>query len=327
MDQIVEVDQKAKRGVYIVANDRVAENAIALMSSLRLTDPDILVYLIPFNDDYHHVAERLSTLYNVQLFPDLDFLHSLTQKIGEIFPRDFLALPNKMRKLAAWFGPLDEFLYIDTDILFFTPVSDTLSYLDKAEFIWCDYHFKGGLEDVFSKVVPEQKIFSDDALKDVFNSGLWGSKKSALPLERLYELLRECAAHREYFDFSNGTTDQPIMNYLVLKAIPRRLNIVKANPGEPGSWGGTPHFEQREAVLFDGDRPLRYLHWAGTPMRAGGPYRSLWEHYRYRNDPEGKAEADLAQRQRSQPSNFKQVMGQAKTEIKKSLKALLQNRY
>ncbi|MGB7251408.1 MAG: hypothetical protein WBC73_20910, partial [Phormidesmis sp.] len=199
------------RGVYIVANDKVAENAIALMSSLRLHDPEVPVYLIPFNDDYHAVAERLGDLYDVKLFPDLAFVEALTQKIGNIFPRDFLALPNKMRKLAAWFGPLDEFLYIDTDILFFTPVSETLAYLDKADFIWCDYHFKGGLEDVFSDVVVKQQMFSPEALGDVFNSGLWGSRKSALSLEQLYELLTDCAAHREYFDFSNGTTDQPIM--------------------------------------------------------------------------------------------------------------------
>ena len=307
------------RGVYIVANDKVAENAIALMSSLRLSDPDIPVYLIPFNDDYHTVAARLAELYDVQLFPDLAFLDALTQKIGEIFPRDFLALPNKMRKLATWFGPLDEFLYIDTDILFFTPVSETLAYLNQADFIWCDYHFKGGLEDVFSDVVPEQKLFSPEALEDVFNSGLWGSKKSALSLSDLYDLLGECAAHREYFDFSNGTTDQPIMNYLVLKAIPRRLNIVKANPGEPGSWGGTPHFERRDDALFDGDRPLRYLHWAGTPMRTGGPYRELWEHYRYRNDPQGQVLAQQAQAS-AKPSTFQQAIAQAKSSVKKYLK-------
>jgi hypothetical protein len=302
------------RGVYIVANDKVGENAIALMSSLRLRDPDIPVYLIPFNDDYHKVATRLGELYSVQLFPDLAFLEALTQKIGEIFPRDFLALPNKMRKLAAWFGPLDEFLYIDTDILFFTPVSDTLDYLNQADFIWCDYHFKGGLEDVFSEVVVEQKLFSPEALGDVFNSGLWGSKKSALSLETLYTLLGECAAHRDYFDFSNGTTDQPIMNYLVLKAIPRRINIVKARAGsEPGSWGGTAHFERRGDVLFDGDRPLRYLHWAGTPMRAGGPYRDLWEHYRYRNDPQAKIEQAQSA---IKPSSLQQIKAQIKQQVK-----------
>lgn len=277
------------RGVYIVANNKVQENAIALLSSLRRYDPDIPVYLIPFNADYLAIAQALAEKYQVQIFPNLALLNELTNTIGDIFPRDFLALPNKMRKLAAWFGPLDEFLYIDTDILFFTPVSDTLSYLKHADFIWCDYHYKRGLEDVFSDVVIERNIFTAQTLEDVFNSGLWGSRKSALSMEQLVSILKDCAAHREYFDFSSGTTDQPIMNYLVLKAIPRRLNIAKANPGEPGSWGGSTHFEQRNQVLYDGDRPLRYLHWAGTPMRAGGPYRDLWMHYRYRDDPKGKA--------------------------------------
>lgn len=302
------------RGVYIVANDRVKENAIALMSSLRLYDSTIPVFLIPFNNDYQSVAATLADLYDVQLFPDLDFLNSLTEKIGEIFPRDFLALPNKMRKLAAWFGPLDEFLYIDTDILFFTPVTDTLSYLERADFIWCDYHYKRGLEDVFTDVITERNIFNPEALADVFNSGLWGSKKSALSLERLYKVLTECAAHREYFDFSNGTTDQPIMNYLVLSGIPSRLNIAKANDNEPGSWGGSAHFVQKGDVLFDGDRPLRYLHWAGTPMCVGGPYRLLWEHYRYRNDPAGKAAFDS--RPVSKPSKLQQMKRQLKTGLK-----------
>ena len=311
------MDQRSLRGVYIVANDKVGENAIALMSSLRLYDPDIPVFLIPFNDDHQQVASRLADLYDVQLFPDLAFLDALTEKIGDIFPRDFLALPNKMRKLAAWFGPLDEFLYIDTDILFFTPVSDTLAYLDQADFIWCDYHYKRGLKDVFSDVVPQQNIFDDEALKDVFNSGLWGSRKSALSLEQLYNVLKDCAAHHEYFDFSSGCTDQPIMNYLVLKTLPRRLNIVKAKPGEPGSWGGSSHFERRGDVLFDGDRPLRYLHWAGTPMCTGGPYRTLWEDYRYRNDPDGKAVFE------ARPSLRPSKLQQMKQRVKSGLKTLL----
>ena len=79
------------RGVYIVAYDKVAENAIALMSSLRIHDPDVPVFLIPFNDDHQRVASRLAELYDVQLFPDLEFLEALTKQIGEIFPRDIMA--------------------------------------------------------------------------------------------------------------------------------------------------------------------------------------------------------------------------------------------
>ncbi|MEM8544752.1 MAG: Npun_R2821/Npun_R2822 family protein [Cyanobacteria bacterium P01_H01_bin.119] len=306
------------RGVYIVANDKVADNAIALLSSLRLHDPDLPVVMIPFNDSHQQASSVLQRDYGVELFEDYVFLEDLTQTIGEIFPKDFLALPNKMRKLAAWFGPLDEFLYIDTDILLFDSLNSTLDYFAQADFLCCDYHFKGrGLGDVFSPVVLEQQIFTETDVQDVFNSGFWGSKKSALSLEQLYTRLKECAAHREYFDFSSGTTDQPIMNYLVLKSIPRRLNLVKANPNEPGSWGGTPHFQERDHRLYDGDRPLRYLHWAGTPMRPGGPYRQLWEYYRYRNHPEARP---APQPPASSLSSWEKLLQRLKRTVKKAIK-------
>jgi hypothetical protein len=271
-------------GVYIVANDRVIDNAIALMSSIRNHDPGLPVIMIPFDHQYQETARILKETYQVELFPDLSFLDDFTATIGNIFPRDFLKLPNKMRKLAAWFGPLDEFLYIDTDIIVFRPLSETLSFLKTADFLNCDFHYKGRqLADVFSDVVIQNNIFSPEALTDVFNSGFWGSRKGCFSMPTMTALLEECAAHREYFDFSSGTTDQPIMNYLVLKGIERRCNVVKVVPDEPGSWAGSPHFTEQDHILYDGDRPLRYLHWAGTPMREGGPYRHLWEHYRYRD--------------------------------------------
>jgi hypothetical protein len=175
-----------------------------------------------------------------------------------------------------------------SDILFFTPISDTLDELKDADFLCCDYHFKARkLSDIFSTTVIEQAIFTPEELQDVFNSGLWGSKKGIFELEQFYNLLRECAAHREYFDFSGGTTDQPLMNYLVLKGIQHRTNLAKTVPNEPGSWAGMAHFQEKDHILYDKKQQrLRYLHWAGQPMRPGGPYRSLWEYYRYLDSPE-----------------------------------------
>lgn len=270
------------RGIYIVANDRVYDQAIALLSSLRLHDPDIAVFMIPFDQNYEQVWSILKENFNVQLFPDLAFLEKLTQEIADIFPRDFLKLPNKMRKLAVWFGPLDEFVYVDTDILLFQSLQNSLDYLQEADFFACDFQQKGrGLAEVFTQTVVEQKLFTETQLQDVFNSGFWGGRKGAFSYDQMLEILQECAEHREYFDFSTGTTDQPILNFLVLRAIEQRLNITKVNPNEPGSWAGSSHFEEKKRLLYDGDRPLRYLHWAGTPMRPGGPYYELWHYYRF----------------------------------------------
>jgi hypothetical protein len=269
------------RGIYIVANDRVGENAIALLNSIRAFDAEVPVYLIPFNDEYAGIAQALAELHQVQVFPDLEFLEQFTHRIGKIFDRDFLRLPNKMRKLAAWFGPLDQFLYIDTDILVFQKIADVLNYLSEYDFLCCDYHHAGeGLKNIFAETVRQQGLFSQEQLQDVFNSGFWGSKKGVISEMQMYELLRECAAHREYFDFSQQTTDQPILNYLVLKAMPKRLNLVRTMAQAPGSWAGSKHFQEKDGILYDNGQPLWYLHWAGIAMQPNSPYRSLWQHYR-----------------------------------------------
>lgn len=270
------------RGIYIVANDRVIDNAIALLNSIRYYDQEVLVYLIPFNDNYQKVAEQLSTLHNVQIFPDLELIDKFTNRIGEIFDKDFLALPNKMRKLVAWFGPLDEFIYIDTDIVVFEKIVDNLDKLSEVDFFCCDYHHANDkLRNIFSSVVKEQQIFSDSQLQDVFNSGFWASRKGAITEQQMDETLRECAAHREYFDFSEGVTDQPILNYLVLKLIAKRGNLVKIPGGGPGSWAGSRNFQQQDYALYDRGQRLKYLHWAGIKMNSNSPYWELWKHYRY----------------------------------------------
>jgi hypothetical protein len=270
------------RGIYIVGNDRVRENAIALLNSIRYHDPTVPVYLIPFDDNYHQIAAALAQQHQVQLFPDLALLDAFTTRIGEIFDRNFLALPNKMRKLVAWFGPLNEFLYIDTDILVFQKIADVLDYLTDYDFLCCDYHHVGeGLRNIFSEKVKTQGIFSTSQLQDVFNSGFWGSKQGAINPSQMEQLLRECAAHRDYFDFSQNTTDQPILNYLVLKSMPRRLNLVRTVKQAPGSWAGSSHFQEKDWILYDHGQRLWYLHWAGIAMQPGNPYRSLWEYYRH----------------------------------------------
>jgi hypothetical protein len=270
------------RGIYIVANDRVIDNAIALLNSIRCYDAEVPVYLIPFNENYHKVLDTLATLHNVQIFPDLQFIEQFTNRIGKIFDQDFLALPNKMRKLVAWFGPLDEFIYIDTDIVVFEKIADNLDKLAEVDFFCCDYHHANDkLRNIFSPFVKEQQVFTEEQLEDVFNSGFWASKKGVITEQQMDDTLRECAMHREYFDFSEGVTDQPILNYLVLKLISRRGNLVKIPGGGPGSWAGSRNFQQREYVLYDRGQRLKYLHWAGTRMKTGSPYWELWEHYRY----------------------------------------------
>jgi len=275
------------RGIYITANDKVTDHAIALINSIRVHDLDTPIVLIPYDDNYHKVAEILKERHGVRVYEDLEFIDRLSNRLHEIFGGDFFARPNQFRKQACWFGEFDEFLYIDTDIVVFEKLIDNLDYFSECDFLSCDYQHLGGINNVFTPKVIKDEIFNQNELRDIFNGGFWASKKGLISEQDLYDTFSECAAHPEYFDFSQKTSDQPIINYMILKRIARRFNIVRRPKGAPGNWAGSSHF------LVDGDRlidptvdqPLQYLHWAGIRIQPGCPYWQIWEHYRYLHEP------------------------------------------
>jgi hypothetical protein len=301
------------RGIYITANDRATEQAIALLKSIRFYDSEIPVVLIPYDENYQHAAEALSK-FGVTVYEDLDFIDRLSHQLYEIFGEGFFARPNQFRKQACWFGAFDEFIYIDTDIVVFEPIANNLDYLKEYDFICADYQHAGGIANVFTPTVVEQGVFTESECLEIFNGGFWGAKKGLLSEEKLYAIFRECAAHPEYFDFSQKTSDQPIINYMVLKHIPKRFNIVRRPGKAPGNWAGSSHFVVQGDRLFDPNlnQPLQYLHWAGLRIQPGCPYWEIWEHYRYLGEP--KPEPIVP----SMPeSTWQQVTNRIKTYSKK----------
>lgn len=275
------------RGIYITANDKVIDHAIACLNSIRAHDPSIPIMLIPYNDDYHQVAEVLGRDYGVEVYPDLDFIRRLSENLHAIFGQGFFARPNQFRKQACWFGPFDRFLYIDTDVVVFSAIAKVLDHLDTYDFISYDYQHRGGIRNVFAPAIIEQGVFTATELEDLFNCGFWGSKKGLVSEQDLYDTFAECAAHPNYFDFSEKTSDQPIINYLILKRMARRFNLVRQPGGGPGNWAGSPHFVHQGMALSDPNvnKPLDYLHWAGYRIQPGCPYWDIWAYYRYLRDP------------------------------------------
>jgi hypothetical protein len=276
------------RGIYITANDKVTEHAIALLNSIRLYDPDTPVILIPYDDNYQAIAQLLSDSYGVKVYQDLDFIDRLSQKLYNIFGKNFFARPNQFRKQVCWFGEFDEFLYIDTDIVVFEKIIDNLDYFRDYDFLCYDYQHNAGIKNVFTSKVIEEKVFTKNELQDIFNGGFWASKKNLISEQDLYDTFVECAAHPEYFDFSQKTSDQPIINYMILKRIQRRFNLTRQTNKAPGNWAGSPHFQYQGNILIDPNinQPLKYLHWAGIRIQPGCPYWDTWKYYRYLNNIE-----------------------------------------
>ena len=270
------------RGIYILANDAASENAIALLKSVRVYDQDVPVVMIPYDDNYRKVIQELGP-YGVKLFEDLSLVERLTKRIKTIFGKKFFARANQFRKQACWFGSFDEFLYLDTDIVVFEKIIENLKFLAESDFVYCDYQYLNGMKFLFTPKVLEEGALTHEDLKGVFNAGFWGSKKGLISEGRLYGELEECAQHLEYFDFSQKVSDMPMFNYLALKLIKERFNIVRDTGVKgAGSWAGMPHFARDGNQLIDPhvNQPLKYLHWAGIKIEPGCPYWDVWKRYR-----------------------------------------------
>lgn len=293
------------RGIYITANDKVIEQAIALLKSIRFYDQETPIVLIPYDDNHQVIANKLFQDFGVTLYPDLDFIERLSQKLCNIFGEKFFARPNQFRKQACWFGEFDEFLYIDTDIVVFKKIVEDLDYFKDYDFICYDYQHKAGIRNVFSPKVIEDKVFSEDQIKDMFNGGFWASKKKLISEEKIYETFAECAANIDYFDFTYKTSDQPIINYMILKNIERRFNLAHQPQIYPGNWAGSQHFQRKGDILFDPkiNKPLHYLHWAGIKIQPGCPYWDIWKHYRYLGEI-APSDAELAPPPQKTKSKF-----------------------
>lgn len=285
-EQMNKPEKQDQNWIYILGNDRVLDQAIALLNSIRLYDTETPVILIPYNDKYKETAAVLGDRFGVTLFSDLTILEWLDATIEETFGSDFFARPQQFRKQAVWFGKSGRFLYIDTDIVVFERIIAVLEYLQTYDFICCDYQHRGGIQNVFTPAILEAPGFGESVLAEIFNCGFWGSKTGLISASDLEAVFAECAAHPNYFDFSQKTSDQPIINYLVLKQIPNRFNLVHRPGGAPGNWVGSK-FRQRDWRLYDPNlnQPLQYLHWAGFRLQPGCPYWALWQHYRYLNEP------------------------------------------
>ena len=273
------------RGIYFLANDRVREHAIALLASLRAHDPEVPVVLIPYDDAHHEVTRVAAARFDVRVWEDDATLGWIDAELHRVFGAGFFRRPGNFRKQACWFGPFEEFLYLDADIVVFEPIVRLLDELARAEFVCCDDQHEGGLRHVFTREVLRSGDLPRRALRDVFNGGLFGARRGLVTRASLVAAWEAAARRIACFDFAHGGSDQPILNDLVLRTLPRRVNAYR-RPGAPRMWAGTPGFvADGPGYLTDprGGRRLRFLHWAGVPIGPGGPYWDVWRHWRERD--------------------------------------------
>ncbi len=294
-------------GVYILANDVVLDQLIALINSLEQNvDKRLPICVVPYDDHTQQARAATQRYPQVQWFDDQAILtkwETFATQIWQAHPTAFDAWAqrgvsgvNRMgmhRRFCCFDGPFDKFIYLDADILAMNSFDLLFDSLNDHDFVTYDFQYKdlSHVYDVNAANLTE--VFDRDRLEtEIFCAGLYASKKGIFTDQMLASLLTHLRSGDAEILYYHGP-DQAILNYMVMKSGIDAINLSRVLPVEKrtGCCVTSPHFEEKDHVLFDRQEQLIYLHYIGVGSQffqrlcVGEnillPYRALFLHYRY----------------------------------------------
>jgi hypothetical protein len=297
-------------GICTLANDRVYDQLIALLNSIEQrygTEMPVCIY--PYDEQTERIAAAIQSRPQVQIYADQDSMVAWDQFVRQVWDAHPTARQcwgsddpahyhrvGTHRRFCAFDGPFDRFVYMDADTLLLQPLEEVFAALDQQDWVVYDFQHKDltHVYDVNSAKLPQ--VFSPKRLQtEIFCSGFYASKRGLFDASARANLLSALQSEAEIL--YPMAPDQTILNYMVMKSGLAATNLALGWPSSQSTGNSitSTHFEERDHQLYDQGKPLIYLHYIGLSSRffdrlCGGenihfPYRDLFLHYRYLDQP------------------------------------------
>ncbi|PSB19957.1 sugar transferase [Phormidesmis priestleyi ULC007] len=303
-----------KNGIYILANDVVYDQLVALLNSIEVNAGDLFpVCILPYDDRLDKIRQEIQTRENVFLFEDqacIDRWETFVREVWETHPiikdtwrKNGVLEVYRMgmhRRFCAFEGMFENFIYLDADILVLNSLEPIFNQLSQSDCVVYDFQYKDPTHvyNVGSEKLLE--TFTRDRISsEIFCAGLYGSKRGIFSQEDLDRLLKNLS-HGEVELLYSKAPDQTIVNYMMMRSNRSIYNFALELPADQstGCCVTSLHFKERDHLLYDQGNRLTYLHYIGlasslfSQLCAGKtidfPYQDIFLHYRYLHEPENR---------------------------------------
>ncbi|NMG59461.1 methionine synthase [Geitlerinema sp. P-1104] len=300
-----------QKGLYILANDNLYDQLIALINSIYENyDKNIQICIIPYDDKIKKIKTLTSD--KVFFFDNPEFIDVLSNFALDIWSsprfsgktkRAWFHCSNTIRKLCAFEGIFDEFIYIDCDSLVMSSLSDCFEKLRQYDCIFNDWEHNK--QECFLATDLIAKKYSCDAMKVrqfCHASDFFASRKGSITREILQETKFKLLEDEEiYFLRDKGWWDEVyLFSYLTFYLDWKIFNYtMSSNPRErTGNIAGVDPFIEKDWVLYNaqGCKPIHRIHYMGYKSRnfhylcqgedVDIPHRDVFLHYRFLDEPE-----------------------------------------
>ena len=299
-------------GIYILANDVVFDQLVALLNSIEINaGKEYPVSIIPYDDRLELIREEIKHRSNVEIFADTSAIKLWEDFSGEIWkahPDAFKIWQEKgisgvyrlgmHRRFCGFNGIFDKFIYLDADILIINSLDYIFERLNHNDFVVYDFQYKD-LSHVYNINSDKlQNIFPKNRLEnEIFCAGLYAANKGIFDAQKRKYMLSQLQAGEAEILYKNAT-DQTILNYMVMRSEIPSYNFSHhlAENERTGCCVTSPNFEERNNLVYDKGNRLTYLHYIGLSSKlfkrvCSGenidfPYRETFLYYRYLHEPD-----------------------------------------
>jgi len=307
-----------RRGIYFLANDRLFEPVVAFLNSLRAHNPEIPLCLIPYDKNTSRI-QALASRYNFSTLDD-GVLLSRCDAISILFHN---RIRGHYRKIAAWSGIFDEFLYIDIDTVVLKSVDIVFPLLGQYDVVTAHSNVPESRMFVWKDSIRSNSELTASEIDYAANTGFILSKLGLFAesgIDSLVKRAKELTPHMEL-----ECVEQPLLNYLIVKSTHqytslRRLNEQSSTGKLPEEcWAGDVGWEIENSGIcrYRGRASdVLFVHWSGVmvprkwerrlfsvlgrfgfnppSMRLHLKQGLLWRYYRNLNQPNESRAAGYA---------------------------------
>lgn len=272
--------ESGRLGVAVLANDRVHDWLIAFLESFRQHNPDLPLFVLPYDDRTAHVR-GLADRYRFT-FVDHDFAE-LDRFARRLYPLNPVRR-RRVRKFGALDLDLDAVIYADIDTVVLHDFGRLAGLLrpGEAELIYASrspgfvyrpgYRAIAGLEDAteFSDgfFVTARRFVSTRLLIDTVSQNL-----------KTFRAVRQSRVYT-----------QPILNFVVhTTGVPvRAVSQVTADLSDETYYKGEGITRDGERFLDKDGRQMLLMHWAGSAkLKDDENFAALWHGHRQAHDAKG----------------------------------------
>ena len=263
-------------GIITLANDRVLDWLVALCESLRVHEAGRPVTVIPF-DDRLDETRRVIVDYGASLYDGPTLVEM--DELGRRYWPGEAARPHNMRKLCAFWGPYETFLFLDADIVVLRSLEPYFAaFANRPEQFM---YFTTDIANVYRGEVRDHMVAAHASAG--FNGGVFMGRRGALTAGRVRERLRAAEPLRRGFvdnleqSFINFCVDtvpvskvdanELVTDYVVTGAL---MRLIHDHDG----------FVLEDSRVPQSGRRASMIHWAGYGHSATMPYVRTFLRYR-----------------------------------------------